>query len=453
MAYLKSFLNDILKRPSLYFFIFLVIFSIDRHKRLESFRNSERGPFHSDVAEYYSFLPGYFLGDNFGQAFETNRRTLGMAIMYLPAFSVGHAIAVYADAPRTGHSWPYRSSVRWGSILYSMLGLLICRKSLLFFFKEPVVLISLICVWFGTNLFYYTYGWGEFPHSYLFFLYSLFAFGSLKWILQKKEAYCLLIALAGGMIILIRPTGILVFLFPLLFNVHSFSDLWARIKYIFEKPAVAAFSLIVFMLPLLLQMMYWKKYMGQYIYYSYGKEGFFFNDPQIINFLFSYRKGWLIYTPVMAFSLIGIVLCRKKLSPFFLFITVFFLLNVYVLSSWWDWSYGGSFGCRAMIESYAFLIFPFSAFIAWYWELVKHNQVKKMLVRLPLLLILFFLIQLNQLQTLQYKDGLIHWSGMNKKTYMFTFLKEDFSHADRVYLYSQVTPPDIDKMLVGDRDH
>jgi hypothetical protein len=50
---------------------------------------------------------------------------------------------------------------------------------------------------------------------------------------------------------------------------------------------------------------------------------FYFLDPEIISGLFSYRKGWLIYTPVMAFGLVGMFFTRKSATPLFLPVLLF----------------------------------------------------------------------------------------------------------------------------------
>jgi hypothetical protein len=453
MRYIKILYKDILARPSFYFFIFLIIFTIDRHHRFESSVNKENGPFDSDVLEYYTFLPEYFL--DFKQVPElnlnTNKRTVGMAIMYSPAFLVGHLLAIYTHDVDDGYSPPYHWSIRWGSILYCILGLFFSRKSLRMFFNEVVTAITLACIFFGTNLFYYTYGWGELPHTYLFFLYSAFIFCTLRWIKEQKHTFLPIAGIIAGMIVLIRPTGAIVFLFPLLFDIHSPKALGQRLRYFVTKPSVTVLALILFWLPLLFQMFIWKHYVGQYVYYSYGKERFFFGDPQITNFLFSIRKGWLVYTPIMVFSLIGMVLCRKRLPSFYPFIIIFFPLNIYILSSWWEWSYGGSFGCRALIESYAFMIFPFAVFVTSVWEL-KIKKILSITSRVLLLLLFYIFILFNIFQTWQYKYQLIHWSGMNLETYKYIFLRGSVTLQERKYLLTKYTPPDPEKMMRGERD-
>ena len=454
MKLLTRFYTDILQKPSLYLFVVLAIFSVDRHRRLEFTSDSKLGPFYSDVKEYYSFLPDFFLNDDktLDSNIVTNKRTIGLAVLYAPFFFLGDATAILTDAPRNGYSQPYQWSIRWGSIIYTLLGLFFCRKNLLFFFKEPVVLVSLLCIFFGTNLFFYTYSIGEMPHSYLFCLYAVFIHLMLQYLIENRSSYLVWAAFLAGLITLIRPTAVLVLLFPLLFDVHSLKDVKMRCTVFFSKPFVFVASIFLFLFPLLLQSFIWKNYVGSYFHYSYGQEGFFFNDPQIFNFLFSFRKGWLIYTPIMVVALFGIVLLRKHLKSLFVFSLVFLPATVYVLSSWWDWAYGGSFGCRAMIEVYAFLLFPFATFLNRFWVLTISKPVINTFLRIGFIGVLSFFIYLNLFQSHQYRYHIIHWSGMTKEAYKYVFLKENFSPADRVYLETLFKLPNTQQLLKGQRD-
>lgn len=454
MQVLKKILSHIFNNTSLYFFVFLAIYTIDRHHRYEATTNPDLGPFEIDVAEYYSYLPDLFYrsSDEVARNFMTNKRTIGMAIMYSPAFIVGEIIAKQTGEEKNGYSKPYQWTIRWESILLCFAGLIFCRKSLLFFFSDTVVLISLSSILFGTNLFYYTYSNGEMPHCYLFFLYSAFIFLTLKLILKNKYRNLLWLGLIGGLITLIRPTDALIFLFPLLFKTNTIKEFKKRIISFFKHPYYLFFSFILFLIPIAIQMLLWKKYVGHYIFYSYNNERFFFNDPQIINFLFSYRKGWLVYTPIMFFSLIGILLSKKYLKDFFVFLIIFTLSNIYILSCWWDWAFGGSYGCRALIQSYAVLIFPLALFISWCFKLFEKRKVGRFILRISLITILFLLIKLNLFQIWQYKYLIIHWSGMNEKYYKYVFLKEGLTKNELIYVHSIATPPDPNKMIKGERD-
>ncbi|MBK6283998.1 MAG: hypothetical protein IPF54_16290 [Draconibacterium sp.] len=74
------------------------------------------------------------------------------------------------------------------------------------------------------------------------------------------------------------------------------------------------------------QMMYWYSITGHFFVNSYPDEQFFWGNPHFIDGLFSYRKGWLLYTPVMIFALLGIPFLFKKLKEFSWSILIFILL-------------------------------------------------------------------------------------------------------------------------------
>jgi hypothetical protein len=212
-------------------------------------------------------------------------------------------------------------------------------------------------------------------------------------------------------------------------------------------------AVLVFMAPIIVQLIYWKLYSGNWIAQTYGpKEDFFFADPQVTNFLFSFRKGWFIYTPVMVFILIGIPFLYKTARGWFIFSLVFFCINVYILSSWWDWGFGGSFGCRAIIQHYAFFSFGLASFIAVIFNLFDKHFVLKLFARAGLMVVFFCLIVLNYNQSWKYKYALIHHSGMTKEAYFFMFNKDKLTQAELIEYRKLINPPDIEKMLDGERD-
>jgi len=188
------------------------------------------------------------------------------------------------------------------------------------------------------------------------------------------------------------------------------------------------------------QLLYWKHVAGIYFYNGYGDEqGFFFHNPQLLNNLFSYRKGWLVYTPIILLAFIGFGFLWKKKRGIVLPILVFSLINIYVISSWWSWWYGGGFGLRAYIESYALYALGFGAFAQWLFS------KKFLLLKIPAFLIVLVLIAFSYFQTRQYYFGSIHYVGMNKEAYWHQFLKlKPYGE-----YYNLVTIPDMEKARKG----
>lgn len=111
-----------------------------------------------------------------------------------------------------------------------------------------------------------------------------------------------------------------------------------------------------------IQLLYWKVYSGSFLFYTYRDYGFSWMGQHLLNCFFSYKKGWLVYTPVMVFALIGFYFLFKQKRTLFWWSFIFFLINTYIVFSWDIWWYGGSFGQRAMVQSYVILAFPLAAF-------------------------------------------------------------------------------------------
>lgn len=113
------------------------------------------------------------------------------------------------------------------------------------------------------------------------------------------------------------------------------------------------------------QMLYWKTTTNHWYFYTYRKEHFDFSNWQIVNGLFSFRKGWFVYTPLALLGFIGtyFVLEKKEFRFYLLPITLYFLSTLYFVFCWWQWYYGGSFGCRVLVQSLALLALPMAAVV------------------------------------------------------------------------------------------
>ena len=73
-------------------------------------------------------------------------------------------------------------------------------------------------------------------------------------------------------------------------------------------------SIPILLIPFLL----WKIQTGNWVVYSYGEEGFNFATPHFSEFIFSYLKGWLTYTPIAFLILVfGFILLFKKTNTDF----------------------------------------------------------------------------------------------------------------------------------------
>lgn len=411
-----------------------------------------------DVTNYYCYLPATFIYgdptltftkdnpsawyDKFVPLTTPNgnkviKMSMGLSIVYSPFFAIAHFLAPKLGYDNGGYSTPYSFALVMSSIVFFLLGLFFLRKLLSLFYEPKIVLITLFVVGIGTNLLYYTAIRSPMSHSYNFALITIFVWLALKWLDKPRILNTILLGLLIGLISLIRPTNSIIIVFLLLYKVTSFQSLLDRIKFIFQKYYLLVIMVIFCILVWIPQLLYWKAVSGHYFYFSYQGESFFFNNPQIIKGLFSYRNGWFVYTPLMFFSVIGIVFLYKHQKDFFWPILIFSLLNIYIILSWWCWWYVG-YGNRPFIDSYGIMAIPFATGLSWLFS--KRNWIKLVSV-----CIIVLLVSLNLFQTFQYHRGYIQFDSMSKAAYWDIFLKVDPKNS----FWGLLEKPDYNKALKG----
>ena len=394
-------------------------------------------PFGSDVSSYYSYLDAAFMHNDLTFSFpnyhwlvKTNegkfvpKMSMGLALVYLPGFMVCHTVNVLSGNTIDVYNDTYSYGMYYYAILVVFLGLFVLRKVLLKWYSEKVTAFVLLAVFAGTNLFYYTMSFNLMPHSFLFTLNVCLIALTIRLYEQQTILTIIGIGLLLGLITLIRPTGALVSVFVFLYGCHNWHDIKVRFLWWMNNWVSVAFIALLILTVWSPQLFYWKMQSGAYFFYSYGEEGFNFLKPQLINVFFSFRKGWLIYTPIMGLSLIGFYFLYKQKSPFFISTLSLVLLAFYVLSCWWCWSWGGSFGIRAFIDYYPYLAFPLAAFFKQTIEHFKSNTI---------VALTSFLVAFNLLQTYQYIAVVIHWDNMTKEAYWFSLGKLKYTEEERKY--------------------
>lgn len=393
-----------------------------------------------DIKSYYAYLPATFIQNDISLSFLDdpdyswtrkhywNNRThsgkrcivasMGLSILYSPFFFIAHIVAPMIEYENNGFSPPYKFALIISSMFYLIIGLFFLKKVLLKYFNEYITALVLLSIVLGTNLLCYTSLEAPMSHAYSFSMICMFLYYIIKWHENPNIKNTVIIGLLSGLIALIRPTNIITLLIFIFWDIKSWKEFQNRILFFIKSYKLILLMILIFFLVWTPQLLYWKYITGQFFYYSYKhvEGGFFFDNPQIINQLFSYRKGWLLYTPIMAFALIGIPFLLHKQKQFFLPVLIYILSMIYILSSWWSWWNGGSFGLRSYIDTYGILAIPLAALINWGFK-------QKKAVRFISILVIAILIIHSLFETKQYYYGAIHYDSMNKEAYWLTFGK------------------------------
>lgn len=412
-----------------------------------------------DIISYYSYLPATFIEHDLTLSFTERKHegvywqddlpdgrhliktSMGLSIMYMPFFLVAHATAGLLGYPANGFTVPYTFALVFSGLFYAVLGLCLLRRLLLRHFGEWTTAGTLLIVMLCTNLYWYSVYETPMSHAFSFCLFALFALLTERWHEKPSVGRSIGIGLTLGLISLIRPTNILVGIYFLLYGIHSKETLknkWALLMDSWWKILLMGLSAFAVWIP---QMAYWYINTDHLLYYSYGdSERFFFNDPKIWKGLFGFRKGWLIYTPVMVFALTGLVPLYRRHRDNFWGIVLFLPVFLYVIFSWWCWWYGGSCGMRALVDIYPLMALPLAAWIEWVASC-------KYPLRWTLFLLLAAAAGLSAFHNMRYLNCSIHWDSMTRAAYFDSFLRIQPSEN----FYSLLEAPDYEAARIGIR--
>ena len=269
----------------------------------------------------------------------------------------------------------------------------------------------------GTNMLWYVTGEAGMSHNYSFSLIAIFLYLMDTWLEQPTFRKTIWLGFIIGLITLIRPTNALIGIVLILWKVKSFHDLKNRFAWFLRCWYYVLPLLLFAFLVWVPQLLMWNAITGKFYHYSYGENGFFFFDPELFNNLLSWRKGWLIYMPVMGFMLIGIGLLYKVKREFFLPLLLYFLVVWYVLSSWWSWGFGGGLSIRAYVDSYAIFSIAMAAFLTWLF------RQRKLYLKIILMIVFLFTVWNGAFNNARYFYGSIHHDGTTKRTYLDGFFR------------------------------
>ncbi|MEW6468610.1 MAG: hypothetical protein AB1458_06780 [Bacteroidota bacterium] len=394
----------------------------------------------SDGKGYYAYLPAIFIyqdlqysfsyenekkyhGSNEGPFFcneidgkRVNKYFAGEALLLLPFFLLAFLLSWFFGYDLDGYSQLFQHGVSIGAVFYLVIGLLFTRRLLLFYVSEILASFTLLLIFFGTNLLYYSVFEASISHVYSFGVMAAFLYYLRQALVMKQDRCFLWSAWLLALVVLIRPSnGIILLAAPLIAG--SFPVFRDGMIRFFRNARLIVFSLAGCLAILSVQILLYYFQSGRFFIWSYGEEGFNFTQPEIMNVLFSYRKGFFVYTPLALVALLGLVpLWHRSRFEFFSMLLLLFVM-VWVIASWWMWFYGGSFGQRAFVEYYSL----FALLLAL---LLKRIAGRRWLLCLfaP---ILGFVVLLCQVQTYQKYRLILPWDGMTMEKYWKIFLRTD----------------------------
>ncbi len=332
---------------------------------------------------------------------------MGLSYIQLPSYSISHFFAKILGYRTDGFSFPFVIGFFLNALLFCIIGIIYTRKLLLLFFKDQTVSLLLIILYLATNSFITFTLQKDLPHLYLFAINSAFLYHLFTYRKKNIKRHLLYASILLGLTVAIRPTQILLGIIPLVIlwkEKENFKSFFKNISYF---PLFGIFWNIP-------QILYWYFIGGELFIPNLHVEEIIIVDPNLIDFLFSYRKGWLLYSPVFLLSFIGFYILYKKEKLIFTSLFTTLIVYIYIMSSWECWWYASSFGSRVMTDIYPLTIIP----IGFLWESITKKEIKFFF-----LTFCFLATALNLIQSYQLKIGILHHERMSKQQYFYIFGK------------------------------
>jgi len=372
----------------------------------------------SDGKGYYAYLPAIFIYHDMqfkfvehyeAKYYPSNRSVFkefrnkigernvdkyfpGMAIIWLPFFLFGHLLAYLEVYPMDGYSLPYQFAIAISALFFLWLGARLLKKLLsLFGADDRTAAFITLTICLGTNLIFFSIVEASMTHVYSFTLIIGFCFTVYKFFHDYQPKWFVRSLLLFTLIFLIRPTnGLILLLVPFLAgNLKIFS---ASFRKVFHDKITLLWGFIPSLILLSIPFILWKIQTGNWFVYSYGQEKLDFSQPNMLSILFSYNRGWFVYTPIAFISLFGFIGVLKQNKFRFLCLLIFLLAFIYTVSCWWVWYYASKCGQRIFADIYVvvalLLLFLF-------------QSIRQKIWRKTLSVFIILLIGLNLLQHYQ----------------------------------------------------
>jgi len=403
-----------------------------------------------DVSQYYSYLPATFLYKDYtfqnadtlweeahfkllplpdGVHTYPVKMTYGVSLFYAPFFVAAHSFCLNSqNCIPNGFSKPYKIALLLSSLVFALIGLWFFGNWLLNYVSPIIAAIATLCIFAGTNLAYFTFV-EPVSHVYGFALISTILYCFSRYLREQKTSLVIIIGFLSGLFVLIRPTNIILLLFLLIMLWLKRSQLDS--KKLKQHILIAIPLAAIVWIP---QFIYWKHMTGQWLFYSYNDESFFFTDPEIWKGLFSYRKGWFVYSPLLFLAIPGFWFLHKQKRHTAIAALITLFVGLCVTFCWRCWWYGGGFGARAMIEYLPFMGLALAM-------LFQASGKAKLLVSIPVFVLATFLCVASVWFTHLYTKLYIHPDSMSKELFWKQIMTDELAKN----YFNLIDPADYDK--------
>lgn len=254
-----------------------------------------------------------------------NPYSIGTGIVWMPSMFL---MSIFSS---NRFSLIYELGPGLTGIVCMLLGLYFLEKYLTNHFSKRTVFWTILTIFYGSNVFYYTTFEPALSHQPAFLIIAI-----LIYLTDKNKANLFLVGILSGLLATIR-IGDTILLLPIIFNLKKHG--W-RLAYL-VLGAILAYST-----QLINQNIQFNNFLQNP--YINGQNGIWQPSVNnIYNVLFSPKRGLIVWTPIFALGFYQLI--KKK------YLNIYLTILIYLLTvSFWPGGSSAGFGTRLMFSATAF---------------------------------------------------------------------------------------------------
>jgi hypothetical protein len=399
-------------------------------------------PIRSDGVSYYVYLPAIVLhhdpgmtaladdccGGRFPDYTALSRvpgtrrwldpHPIGVAVLMLPFFLAAHALTLWSNFTPDGFSFYYQHAAGLSGLAWLSLGLWWLQRHLARDCSPGVVLATMVSVVWGTNLFHYGTFDAGYSHAYSFAFVTALVAVVPRWFESPSLSRSALLGLIAGVIVLLRHANAIVLLYPVLYGLGVTETVAGRVRFAWTHRVAVAVVVACGLLTLAPQLWLYKWVSDAWLPNPYGllDIGFDFAHPRLRDVLISPQKGLFFWSPLLLAAVAGFAVVRGKARAARWPALVLLAALTWVIASWGDWQFGGSYGHRGFTDVLA--VFAVGLAAAY-----RYLAGRSLLIRVATGVVAGSLVLLSVFQMVQYWLGVVPFNDTTWDQYRALFLR------------------------------
>jgi hypothetical protein len=313
-----------------------------------------------------------------------NHFTVGPAILWAPFLLLTHlgvllARSMGSAVAADGFSTPYRIAMALATAFYGFLGLLISFRLARKYVDETWALLATLAIWWASSLPVYMYFNPSWSHAHSAFVVALFLWYWHETRDSRSLGQWILLGALGGLMLDVYYANAMLFVILPFEAARDYSAAFRkaapgtpRVSQLVTRHLAFAVTLVVCMLPTFIA--------HRIIYGSIFETGYvpihdwFWTSPYLFSVLFSSNHGFISWTPILLFAVIGLFAFWRSVPRTGLAFLGAAFAFYYFIASYPDWAGISSYGNRFFVSLTPLFILGLAVFLDRFTRIFRSRR-------------------------------------------------------------------------------